>query len=170
MVIWTFRVLLLIGLLLAGFGVYFIYEANSSKSWNQVAGTVAKTKIVRKTSRSGNSGTYRTEYNVNIKYQYQVDGVTYNKTRFSLGTGDTVKGGFSNREDAQKWLDESPYHSGRPVTVYVKPGDTQESVLSSGINIGTIVPLIMGIFFMAGAIAIKVYLPRLNARASLQEG
>ena len=80
-------------------------------------------------------------------YQYQVDGITYNQTRFSLGSGDTVEGGFNEKQDAKEWLKNSPYKIGKPVTIYVKPGDPEETVISSGLNWGTYVPLIIGALF-----------------------
>ncbi|HOP22811.1 MAG TPA: DUF3592 domain-containing protein [Gammaproteobacteria bacterium] len=144
---WSIGVFMALGLYFFLFGVWFVYEAVESTSWPQVEGKITNTSVIARSSRSGNSKNYSIQYIVKMYYQYQVDGITYNQTRFSLGSGDTVEGGFNEKQDAKEWLKNSPYKIGKPVTIYVKPGDPEETVISSGLNWGTYVPLIIGALF-----------------------
>ncbi|MEZ5470908.1 MAG: DUF3592 domain-containing protein [Marinicella sp.] len=141
---WSIGVFMAIGLFFFSFGIYFIYEAMASTSWDQVEGKITNTRIAMRSSRSGNSTNYRYQYDATMTYQYQVNGIIYQNNRFSLGSGDTIKGGFNEKQQAREWLKKSVYKIGRPVTVFVKPGNPEETVISSGLNWGTFVPLILG--------------------------
>lgn len=141
---WSIGVFMAIGLFFFSFGIYFIYEAKASTSWDQVEGKITNTRVAMRSTRSGNSTNYRYQYDAVMSYSYQVDGVTYHNNRFSLGSGDTIKGGFNEKQEAREWLKNSEYKIGRPITVYVKPGNPEETVISSGLNWGTFVPLILG--------------------------
>ena len=89
---WSIGVFMALGLYFFLFGVWFVYEAVESTSWPQVEGKITNTSVIARSSRSGNSKNYSIQYIVKMYYQYQVDGITYNQTRFSLGSGDTVEG------------------------------------------------------------------------------
>ncbi|MEZ5496816.1 MAG: DUF3592 domain-containing protein [Gammaproteobacteria bacterium] len=141
---WSIGVFMALGLFLLSFGIYFIYEAVASTSWNQVEGKITNTRIAMRSTRSGNSTNYRHQYDVTMTYEYQVNGIKYQNSRFSLGSGSTIEGGFNEKQQARDWLKNSEYKIGKAITVYVKPGQPEETVISSGLNWGTFVPMILG--------------------------
>ena len=88
-----------LGLLFLLMGVYLIVKSLASSDWNKVEGTIVGSKISSQVTLS-NQGTYtgrdhQIQYTASIVYEYQVDGVTYQNSRFSIGAGDNVKGGLS---------------------------------------------------------------------------
>jgi chitodextrinase len=151
--------LMLFGVLLLGFGIYFVTTALASTSWDQVQGKIISTRIPAGLSNTGSSTQRHLVYRVEATYQYEVNGKTYENNYFSLGSGFTVEGGFNNKADAREWLKNSEYSTGKQVTVYVKPDEPETTVLSAGINIGTIVPIIMGLVFLALGYFLNKYIP-----------
>ena len=143
----TAKVLMLFGIFLLCFGIYFIATALASTSWEQVQGKIISTKISASLTNAGSTTQRRLVYRVESTYQYNFNTKSYTNNYFSLGSGFTVEGGFNKKTEAREWLKNSDYSTGKTVIVYVNPDDPEETVLSSGINIGTIVPVILGILF-----------------------
>lgn len=148
-----------LGLLFLIMGVFLIISAISSSDWNQVEGTIVNSKIGSQLEIS-NLNTYtrkndQIQYYIKVLYQYHVDGVTYQNSRFSIGEGDSVKGGFNEKNDASEWLSQSIYKKGNKVTVYVNPNDPEKTVLSKGFNFYTLIPIIMSLVCFGFAFMIK---------------
>jgi hypothetical protein len=155
-----FKGLMLLGLFFIGLGGYFIVVALDSKSWNQVEGEITEIIIPASMSNAGSATQRHLEYRVEMTYKYQVDGKSYQNRRFSTGNGDTVERGFNNKAKAREWLKSSPYSTGKNVTVYVNPNDAEMTVLSTGINIATIAPILIGLlFFITGYLLNKFIQP-----------
>lgn len=146
---WSIGVFMGIGVLLLGFGVYFVSLASASHFWDQVDGQISHSQVISRRSQSGGATNFRLEYAVTARYRYQVDGISYQNDRYSLGSGPTIEGGFNDKERAQTWLTNSSFQVGDPVTVYVKPGAPQETVISPGANWGTWIPFIIGVAFIS---------------------
>jgi len=155
--------LMLFGVLLLCFGIYFIFTALASTSWDQVQGKIISTKIPASLSTTGSATQRRLVYRVEATYRYDFNGQSYTNNYFSMGSGFTVEGGFNKKAEAREWLKNSDYSVGKTVTVYVNPDDPEKTVLSSGINIGTIVPVILGLlFFVLGYFLNKFKPPEVN--------
>ncbi|MDQ1769835.1 DUF3592 domain-containing protein [Labilibaculum sp. A4] len=101
-----------------------VEEANASKSWPAVEGTVTLADI----STSISDGTKM--YASNIVYKYIVEGKEYSGTRIS-----TVDGSSSSASSAKK--DIQKYAAGSSVTVYYDPELPDASLLEPGPNFFT---------------------------------
>ncbi len=137
----------ILGLLFLLIGFYLTIKSLASSDWNKVEGTIVGSKISSQVTLS-NQNTYtgrdhQIQYTASIVYEYQVDGVTYQNRRFSIGAGDSVKGGFKQRDDAREWLVQSAYKTGNKVIVYVNPNNAQDAVISKGFNFYALIPIIM---------------------------
>jgi hypothetical protein len=151
------RGLMILGLLFIGLGIYFIVVALASKTWDQKQGQIISVKIPASLANVGNAVQRHLVYRIEVTYSYEVEGMIYTNSRFSTGSGDTVEGGFNEKLKAREWLKNSGYSTGKNVTVYVNPKDAKDSVLSSGINIGTVMPIIIGLlFFLTGYLLQKI--------------
>jgi hypothetical protein len=149
--------LMVLGLLFIGLGIYFIVVALASKTWDQVQGQIISAKIPARLSNSGSATQRHLVYHIEVTYSYEVEGKTYTNSRFSTGTGNTVEGSFNKKAKAREWLKSSEYSKGKDVIVFVNPKDSKNSVLSSGINIGTVVPIFIGLlFFITGYLLQKI--------------
>jgi len=151
---------MVLGLLLIGLGVYFIFVALASKAWDKTPGQIISTKIPASLSTAGSATQRHLEYRIEVKYSYEVAGKTYTNSRFSTGRGNTVEGGFYEKNKAREWLKNSDYSKGKNVTVYVNPKDSSISVLSAGINIGTVMPIIIGLLFFMLGYLLQKYIPQ----------
>ena len=157
----TYKGLMIFGILLIGLGGYFITVALASKSWDQVEGKIINTRIPASLSNSGSTTQRHLVYRVEVTYKYEFDGKNFKNSRFSTGTGNTVEGGFNEKSKAREWLKNSDYSIGKKVTVYVNPKDPEMTVLSSGINIGTIMPIILGLLFFGLGYALNKFIPKI---------
>ncbi|PKQ65799.1 hypothetical protein BZG02_01990 [Labilibaculum filiforme] len=101
-----------------------VEEANASKSWPTVQGTVTSATI----HTSISDGTKM--YNSDIIYTYLVEGKEYLGTRIS-----TTDGSTSNSSSVKKEIQK--YAEGRTVTVHYDPEFPDASLLEAGPNIFT---------------------------------
>ncbi len=132
-------------------GMWLLSTAYLSSQWPVAEGRITATKVAARISQAGDTLRRHLVYHVEVTYNYQVAGKRYENSRYSLGSGDTVQGGFNDRATARAWLRESPWQLNRQVPVYVDPGDPENTVLSAGINWATWVPVIMAaVFFLLG--------------------
>ncbi|MFK8012063.1 MAG: DUF3592 domain-containing protein [Marinicellaceae bacterium] len=154
--------LMLFGALLLCFGIYFIASALSSKSWDQVQGKIISTKTPASLSTTGSATQRHLVYRVEATYQYDYNDKNYTNNYFSKGSGFSVEGGFNKASEARDWLKNSDYATGKTVTVFVNPDNPEETVLSSGINIGTIMPIILGLLFFSLGFFLKRFDPALT--------
>ena len=150
-----FRVTLLIlgfliiaGAFLTVFGITFIQEGNESNNWPVAEGKVAGI-YVRFDTNDNDTRTYYYE----VTYNYSVAGTPYTADRFSLGSGSTASKKFSSDEKARADARDA-YPTGSLVLVSYDPDDPSSAVLQPGANWGTYVPLIMGLAFLVGGIAL----------------
>ena len=94
-------------------------------------------------------------------------GTEYNNTQISLGEGNTLEGPFNSRSEAWDWIKASNYQSGHSISVHVHPDNPQRAIIRAGINIGTIVPLILGLLMLLPVLLFKVK-PRSEAKTHQQ--
>jgi len=130
---------------------WHIKQDRASESWPQVTGTVI-------TSRIGSSTTHRqnktrssdTDYSVELRYTYEVEGQAYEGHRLRFGSTS-----HERRSDAQK--EQRQFQAGKKVSVYYHPEKPGRSVLVRGGNgnwgqlIGLSICLLVGltILFLA---------------------
>ena len=135
-----------LGLIFLLMGIYITIAAFSSSDWKQIQGTLIKSEIRNDTSVSRNTGQdFQKQYKINVVYQYFVDGIAYQKTRFSIGQGDTIESGFKQKADAREWLSQSDYTKDNTIVVYVNPNDHEDTVLKPGFDFTNLIPIIMGL-------------------------
>ena len=140
-------VLMGLGVLFFGVGLWMLTTALASNSWPTVEGKVVDTHIVARVGRTGDALQRHIEYSIELTYEYAVDQVSYESKMYSLGSGATVEGGFNEKSEARAWLKNSAFDNNPKVTVYVDPNNPTNTVLSSGINWGTWMPLVMSVLF-----------------------
>lgn len=158
-------VLVIMGGLLIGAGVWMLGTAYASTSWPVVQGRIVESKVATRFSHSSELSKRRLEYYIEITYAYTVDGQEYQASRFSLGTGHTVEGGFNERSEAREWLRASPYQLNQPIAVYVAPQDPTNTVISAGIRFSTWIPIIVGLVFIFCGLMIKALVNHLKQTA-----
>ncbi len=129
-------------------GAWITVTAFSSQFWPTVPGTVTEAKVVGQISQAADALRRHLVYSIEVTYDYQVDNKQYQGTRYSLGSGDTVEGGFNEKSEARAWLRESDFKNGQAVTVYVDPSDPENTVLSAGIKFTTWIPVIFGLLLL----------------------
>ena len=153
--------LIVIGAALSIFGVFFLRSALASYGWPSTPGFVQAINSSR--YRSEYSGTLRT-YVYQVTYGYEVNEIAYTGDRYSLGEGSTASQQYDTAREAEQAGNEA-YPPSSEITVYYDPQSPAEAVLKRGPNIGTYVPLLMGLFFLPCGILFLKVLPRLNQPA-----
>ncbi len=151
-----FKGFLALGVIFIAIGIYLLVLAITNSDWDQIQGKIIKTNISSDVTLSNYTGrNHQIQYAVNLTYAYSINGASYQNTRVSIGSGDTLKGGFQEKSNAREWLSNSSYTIGNEVTVFVNPDSPKDTVLETGINIGTIIPIILGLFFIGFALLIR---------------
>ena len=107
--------LLVLGGLFLAIGVWMLSTAYASKNWPVVDGLIEKSKVIGYRSRTGHVVTKSMNYKIQILYAYEVDGKTYRSKRYSLGSGLTVAGPFTDKKDARTWLKQSDFQVNQPI-------------------------------------------------------
>ena len=132
--------LLLLGVALCVFGLWFTAEANQARSWPKTSG-----KIISVTIRSsrGRSNTAR-RYHAEVTYRYKVDERSFTSKRYRLGDGPNT-GDFTQREEAL--AHSKQWAQGASVDVYYNPQEPDSAVLVREASWGVYVPGILGVFF-----------------------
>lgn len=138
------------------FGINFLWEGYASKKWSVASGEIQSVHIKRDISRSNTTTTER--HYLTITYHYEVEGIRYTGDRYSLGDGSTASKRFSVR--SQAIAEKAKYPIGGAIAVYYKPTEPSSAILKPGINWGTTVPLILGLFFFPSGMAFLVLLLR----------
>jgi hypothetical protein len=155
-IVWAFTVfMLLIGLAMAGFGVYFVGEASRAKTWPSVSGTI--TNVAVRSSRSSQNSSR--SFHFELTYRYQVGGIFYTSNRYRLGDGPNA-GKASSSGASSKWS------NGDSVDVYYDPNSPDSAVLVSKPSWGVYVPGVLGLFFAGSGALLLVGLLRGPADAS----
>ncbi|MCB9030687.1 MAG: DUF3592 domain-containing protein [Deltaproteobacteria bacterium] len=146
-------VLGVLGVALVVFGVFFIKSAMESVSWPQADAQVVSS-VVRWRYIDGARNRIKTDsdkqYYYEVTYSYNVDGIPYTSSRYSLGTGYTASSMFNEREEADVERKEI-YPQGKAITIFYDPNSPTSAVISNGMQWSTTVPLVLGLFFFGTA-------------------
>lgn len=126
----------------------------ASAAWPAVDGTVVRSQMVRRETRSNMGGVSRTEvvYGADVRYAYEVDGRRHESDVYVLGESND----FRDRRSAERRVGAHPV--GSEVRVYHDPRDPARSTLVAGVT-GSAMPtlkLMAGALAAAGAIAMVV--------------
>ena len=147
------KFLVVLGLLLLGFGAWFVQEAMAARNWPSTTGTLISASV---RSSRGSSSTSR-RYQVQLTYRYRVDGKSYTSNRYRLGDGPTA-GDYTEREQARQ--EASRWEEGQEVEVYYDPDEPESAVLVREASWGVYVPTILGLCFgLAGVFTFKSVQP-----------
>jgi hypothetical protein len=135
-----------VGFNIVGRGVYYLVKSRRARTWPLVEGTIHACETETADGR------------VSVIYSYSVTGHLHQGQRIAFGYSETgVHPDRANHADLCKKLSEA-----RIVKVRYNPAKPSESVLSCGLNRGTVDTLTFGLiwlFFMTGFAAMFV-LPR----------
>jgi len=144
--------LLILGLLLMAFGIYFLILGNQTVRWPSVTGELANVMVIRQLDTDpGASGAAKrldTKYVLRLDYRYDVEGSTYFSSRVSIGSGSTASKEFNTRKEAEEEA-RNTYKGVKELPVYYDPDNPSEAVLKPGWNLGTFVPSLIGLFLIA---------------------
>lgn len=164
----TVVLLFVISAALLAFGLFFVQEANASRSWPAVTGRAQTVRVTWDLSNRQESMPDR-DYYFEVRYTYQVDGKTYTGERYSLGGGSNAAGRTYNSEDEARAAAAAAYQAGDSITVYYDPAAPESAVLQPGAGFGTYAPLILGLFFLLGGVALWRLYSRRKALLSRSE-
>ena len=156
-------VVMSLGALFIGIGFWMLSTAYLSTSWPTVEGQVVERKVMTRIGQPGDALRRHLEYSVEIVYQYEVGQKSHQASRYSLGSGDTIVGGFNEKSEAREWLKNSPYQQDQTVTVYVDPKDPTNTVLSAGVNWTTFMPVILGLLLLLVGYFVRLIVPKTKA-------
>ncbi|MCI5141791.1 MAG: DUF3592 domain-containing protein [Candidatus Electrothrix sp. ATG1] len=127
-------------------GVKDIVNANSSKGWPTVSGTVIRSKVLvseQTTSRSNQTSQTDDYFSPDVAYSYVVDGNTLKNDNIRYGLA-------TNKSAAEKIVQQYP--KGGEVEIYYNPSDPVESVLQPGYVGGLLFYPIMGVVAMLAGV------------------
>jgi hypothetical protein len=107
-----------------------IKQDRASESWPLVTGKIITSRIGSSTTHSSRGGASKmsssdTDYSVELRYIYEVEGQTYQGHRLRFGSNSHDK-----RSDAQK--EQRQFPEGKKVPVYYNPEKPGRSVLVRG--------------------------------------
>jgi hypothetical protein len=136
-------------------GINLIQEAMDSENWLPVEATVVKSVIGSKRSSGSNSST---TYYLNIAYNYQVEGNSYQGTRVRVGSGNFSSSNYIKYRD---WKRMYPRNS--RITAYYSPTNPSKSAIQKGIYFESyFVSLIFGVFALFGGMMIPAAFKKSN--------
>ena len=107
--------------------LWYIQQDRASESWPHVTGSIVTSRIDTETNHNSPSGEYRaissdTDYSVELRYTYQVEGRTYEGHRLRFGSGS-----HEDYSDAMK--EQQQFPEGKKVSIYYHPDKPGRSVL-----------------------------------------
>lgn len=133
-----------IGLIIIGALAILALKAARSKSWPSASGVIlSKGKKVIDSKSSFHGTTNMKSTQVDMEYQYEVDGVKYVSKRATFS--DLVNKPISALDNIL-----SQYELEREIVVYYNPKKHSDSVLIPGVRVWNFTPMITGLFFIAG--------------------
>ena len=136
--------LLLFGLFLASFGVYFIGLGHEAEGWLETEGRVVSSHVRTETHTApGNSVNRIVRYYPSITYEWTVDGTSYTSSRYRLGETHEK---YADRGDAVAAA--LKFRTGSPIPVYYDEDHPKSAVLDPSLSVGVFVPLPMGLLFL----------------------
>ncbi|MCB0337893.1 MAG: DUF3592 domain-containing protein [Bdellovibrionales bacterium] len=132
-----------LGLLLALFGVSFLYDGLSLGGWPAVTGTVKEVTLRTDVTRTTKSSPLVRRFYPSISYRYTVEGIEYESERYQLGTTHEK---FEERNDARTAAQK--FVVGADIPVYYDPSNPSSAVLDNSFSWSCTVPLILGLVFL----------------------
>lgn len=130
--------LLIVCVSLFSTGIGDALQAHRSKSWPSVEGTVVSSKVTSHSSSiRGSSGT---SCKAEVRYQYQIDGASYENDVLRFGQIKTGIRSFPEGDVKRHPLGET--------VVYYDPEEPENSVLEPGLNLSLTVPLLIKVPFL----------------------
>jgi hypothetical protein len=137
-------VFLAIGIILSIIGYITWNKARVSTSWPAVPGRILNASVDRVRERNRDSDgdvSIETKYEVDVSYEYTVEGREY--------VGDTIQFGLSDRmsNSARAYSIVNQYPQGTEVDVYVDPSQPSTSVLQPGVQLSTFLMPAFGLVF-----------------------
>ena len=141
-------VLVLIGILMSGFGIYFIALGIEAQGWKTVEGQVTSVVVRVDTDLQADAVTKKRReelkrYYPSISYEWVVDGKTYSGSRYRLGETHEK---YDERTDAQAAA--AKFRNGAPIKVYYNVDHPNQAVLEPSLSGGVFVPLPLGLVFL----------------------
>lgn len=128
---------ILLGLLITPLSVYTWMQASGSANWPTAAGTIVNSHMSEHQVYQRRVGT-RTQYRVEVQYQYQASGSTLIGSRVGYSEDLT----FGDRQQAMASRDR--YQPGTKVAVYYHPSDPTFSLIEPGAKfVDQLFPIIM---------------------------
>ena len=134
------EIFLVIGVLLGGFLLWQLIKGMKAKNWPTAPGKVVNSRVTRSVSQDSD-GDRSTTYGAEINYRYEVDGYEYSGDRRSFADYSS-----SNRRRAEKIV--LRFAPGTDVDVYYRPDDPEKSVLEPGINLVSVLFLLLPVIFV----------------------
>jgi len=147
-------VFVLVGAGIIAYGIRLIREAKASLSWPVVDGQVlhseVTSKVERSSSSSKNSGhTYRTVYQVELTYQYDIAGAMHHGSRITVSDGT-----YSRHASAMAVA--ARYPKGAKVTVRYRPDKPEVALLEPGARASTWIVPLAGVLFLAAGVIVYI--------------
>ncbi len=134
------EIFLVVGVLLGGFLLWQLIKGMKAKNWPTAQGKVVSSRVTTNISRDSD-GDRSTTYGAEINYRYEVDGYEYSGDRRSFADYSS-----SNRRRAEKII--ARFAPGAEVDVYYRPDDPEKSVLEPGINLVSVLFLLLPAIFL----------------------
>jgi hypothetical protein len=132
-------ILIIGGLAMLMFGIYFVFRSVKSLGWLRTKGTVVSSKVVHTVHGRSNS------YTPTVEYTYHAENREYKGSIIGIGLVGTLP-----------WLAKNKvmqYPEGSGVYVYYDQHDPSDAVLETGFKSGTFILLAVCILLIAVGIA-----------------
>lgn len=123
--------------------VLSVSESIQMKSWHSASAIIQSADIGY--YQGGEGGT---TYLAKARYQYQVDGITYNNSRVQISSGSDNIGSF--QKDVAGKL-RANYANGEPVTIYYNPKNPADSIIYRELRWGLLLFTSMFVLLFGGA-------------------
>jgi hypothetical protein len=140
--------LMLVGMGVLGFGSWQLNRASLSEWWSSVPGTILSSEIQEISRHEEADSNYR----VNVRYVYTVDGKKYE--------GNRLRFGFASYDD--RWAAEQEklrFASGNEVQVLYDPENPSQAVLIKGAGGGVWIPFAIGAAMTGIGLILCIVLP-----------
>lgn len=150
-------VLITLGILFSGYGLFRIFNAMECRNWPVVPGRIMDSSIAEIPDRSNNSSTETSL--PDIKYEYQHNGVTYFKNSIgyyginTLGLSDSYYAGTEDQIAA--FIARYPINS--EVNVHINPNNPAESVIDTDVKLPVFMPFFLGVLLVFAGFHIFLY-------------
>lgn len=141
--------LIFFGLLMAGFGIYFIALGYEAEGWTKVEGRITAVKVrvdISGGTTNWAAGQHRSEtrsYYPEIDYEWSVNGETHAGSRYRLGESHEK---YQEKADAKAAA--AKFQTGAPITVYYDLDNPDRAILDPSLSVGVFVPLPLGLLFL----------------------